>query len=111
MATSNNHDFHVVALLIRGKSIVNISTNSRKTDPCARRSFDGDIFLHHLHAEMKALKKSKPGDALVVIRFTKAGNVKIAKPCVFCQQHIRNKKISEVYYSDDDGEMKLLSVE
>lgn len=109
VAMNNGLDFHVAALLFRGKKLVKIGTNQSKTHPKFKRYQDNGYCNYCLHAEMDALRNSKPGDSILVLRFTKQGKVSMAKPCKHCQHFIDNAQIKVVYYSNWNGEIVRLS--
>lgn len=104
-ALANNQEFHVAAVLMRKKHTVRIGTNQNKTHPKYRRKYADGSFRSHLHAEMDVLRFAEPGDIIYVLRFDKRGNLTMAKPCKFCQKHIRLHGIKTVHYSDWDGNM------
>ncbi len=106
LALNNNHPFHVVAVLKRGKSVIRIGTNSEKTTPrFARRRANGSVD-YHFHAETNVLRFAKPGDVVYVLRFSKSGILTMAKPCEFCQIFLAEAGIKKVYYSDWEGQFK-----
>lgn len=110
VAMNNGGPFHLAAILWRGKSIVRIGTNQDKTHPAFHRKYkNGDA--HNLHAEMDVLRFAKPGDTIVVMRWSARGELTMAKPCPHCQKFIRAAGIAEVTYSDWDGEMKNLEMQ
>lgn len=105
IAMDNGLDFHVAALLFRGKRLIKIGVNQTKTHPRFKRYKDNGYCGYCLHAEMDALRVAKPGDSMMVLRFTKRGNISMAKPCIHCQQFIDDAKIKFVYYSNWNGEI------
>lgn len=105
-ALQNGHDFHVVALLYRGKSLIKIGTNLKKTHPKSYKEYPRGGARAFLHAEGNVLRFSRPGDKLIVLRFHKNGDLSMAKPCEHCQKAIKKHQISEVFYSDFDGNIQ-----
>ena len=103
LALNNDHDFHVVAILKRGKSIVKIGTNSNKTNPRFARKYKTGVPEYQLHAEMNVVRFAKPGDTVIVIRFSAKGKLTMARPCRFCQNFLTEAGVTEVYYSDWEG--------
>ena len=102
VALADQQRYHVAALLLRGKSILRVSTNSQKTHPRnERRYLDGGRSYCH-HAETSALLNAKPGDRLVVLRFLKSGKLTCARPCKYCQSQLKDAQV-DVYYSDWNG--------
>jgi deoxycytidylate deaminase len=104
LAMNNGRDFHLAAVLFRNNHVVRIGTNSSKTHPRFRRTHKNGQESSHLHAEMDVLRFAKPGDTLLVIRFSARGQVTMAKPCEHCQKHIRDAGITKVRYTDWNGE-------
>lgn len=105
MAMNNNHSFHLAAILFRNKSVVKVANNSDKTHPRFARRYKDNHEGHQLHAEMSVLLAARPGDNVFVFRFTKDGELSMAKPCEFCQKFLKQAGIKTVTYSDWDGNM------
>lgn len=60
-----------------------------------------------LHAEMDALIKSRYVErryGMIVVRIDSRQNLRLAKPCDICMTAIEASGLSEIYYSNDDGE-------
>ena len=107
-ALANRQPFHVVAILLRGKSVIRIAVNSVKTHPENLRGYaNGGVSFHH-HAETHALIRAKPGDRLVVLRFHRSGRLTCALPCEHCQRRLAAIDIV-VYYSDWAGQVQRLN--
>jgi hypothetical protein len=102
MALANRQPFHVVAILLRGKSVIRIAVNGPKTSPRNRRKYDDGKESFHHHAETAALIWAKPGDQLIVLRYRKSGDLVCARPCVHCEERLKKAPV-EVFYSDWDG--------
>jgi deoxycytidylate deaminase len=105
VAMNNGGPFHLAALLWRGKSLIKIGTNQEKTHPFFKRTYKNGS-ANNLHAEMDVLRFAKPGDTIVVMRWSALGNLTMAKPCQHCEKFIREAGIVEVTYSDWDGNMQ-----
>jgi deoxycytidylate deaminase len=103
---NNGEPYHLACILKRGKTIVRIGTNSKKTHPRFGRFFkSGPKEVHTLHAEMDVLRFSKPGDDIIVLRFRANGSLAMSKPCECCQRHISKSGIRRVHYSDTSGDI------
>jgi len=104
---NNGLPFHIAALLYRNGKLISIQANGNSYD---RRFFriykDGRAFC--AHAEMAALTSSRPGDKLVVIRWTKDGQLAMAKPCRWCQKHIKRARLLNVRYTNINGQWEFL---
>jgi len=98
-------DFHLAAVLLRGKTVVRIGTNQNKTHPKFLRTYPDGHSCGQLHAEMDVLRFAQPGDKLFVLRFSKEGELTMSKPCRYCQRFIRQAQIGRVVYSDWEGRM------
>jgi deoxycytidylate deaminase len=98
----------VAAILRRGKSVIKIGVNSDKTHPFALRFFHNG-WAASLHAEMVVLLASEPGDIIEVLRVNKFG-LCMAKPCEHCMKRILEKRISEVRYTDENGEWQTMKL-
>jgi len=109
VAMSNGGPFHLAALLWRDKSLIRIDPNSNKTHPSfARELKNGDI-VYSLHAEMSVVRFAQPGDRVVVLRFSReTGELTMSKPCEHCEKALRDAQVSEVVYSDWDGNLKVM---
>lgn len=63
---------------------------------------DEKVFLHaEIHALLKA--KDKKIHTLHVVRKTKSGCLRNAKPCAICQEAIKAYGVEKVFYSDANG--------
>lgn len=66
----------------------------------------------YLHAEVAALLKAKDNKvySLHVVRRTKAGTLRNAKPCAICMEAIRAFGVDKVFYSADNGCIEQLNM-
>ena len=104
LALRNGRDYHVAAILRRGKSTVKIGANVNKTHPRFDRVYSDGSHGAHMHAEMNVLRFSKPGDTIEVIRFRKCDHSRtMAKPCSICVLHMRRAGIKKIRYTDWEG--------
>ena len=103
---NNGENYHLACVLMRGKTIVRIGTNSKKTHPKFGRFFkSGPKEVYTLHAEMDVLRFAKPGDNIVVLRFKADGSLAMSRPCKHCQGHIESSGINRVHYSNPSGDI------
>lgn len=105
LALSNGQEYHLASLLIRGKSIIREGTNQQKTHPAFQRKYKDGSTSAHLHAESDVLRFSQPGDTLIVARFSKRGEMTMAKPCPYCCRDILRYEIDKVYFTNWDGKL------
>ena len=90
--------------------VVSIGTNSyTKTHPLQKRLAQkcGNVNREYLHAEIAALVKSKGQvHSLVVVRMTRMGVMRMARPCPICLLAMKEAGVREMYYSDNDGKIR-----
>lgn len=69
---------------------------------------------NHRHAEVAALRKLWPSERRGVrvwsLRWTRAGNLALAKPCAACQEAMRAAGVKAVYFSTATGEIAVLKL-
>lgn len=107
---ANNKDFHLAAILIRGKSVIKIGANSVKTNPRYGRKYKNGDKAYCLHAETNVLRFARPGDHITVMRWGARGELTMAKPCRWCLQYIQRAGIKKVTYSDWNGNFQTFKV-
>lgn len=102
----NNRCFHV-AFLLDKKRIISIGYNNTNKSHPKTKNYPYSDFAR-LHAEMSAILKVKKDDlsgtTLVVIRLDKHNQLKNSKPCRGCMALIKEVRIDDLIYSDDDKE-------
>jgi len=108
LALSNGQEYHVGAILLRGRRVIKIGVNSFKTHPRFKRRYPDGSCAAHMHAEMSVLRYAQPGDEIQVIRWRKDGSKGMAKPCKYCQEFITHAGISRVSYTNDKGKWETL---
>lgn len=105
---SEYYPYKIGAVIFKGSRILGYGHN-------AIRSFNKipskyKKWENSLHAEQKAifscsdLTKLK-GSSILVIRISKSGKMRMAKPCDMCEATIKHFGIREVLYSGEDGEI------
>ena len=68
-------------------------------------------WINSLHAEQKTIlftQKNLKRCSILVVRINKEDKLIYSKPCKLCWCLIIDSGISKIYYSDKDGEIKLL---
>jgi deoxycytidylate deaminase len=98
----------MVAIIFDGKRIVSWGVNKalswKRNVPLKYKKWPDSI-----HAEVdciaKAKGKSLKGKSIFVVRFKKDG-LGMARPCKFCMAYINYVGISNVYYTNDLGEIE-----
>lgn len=104
---------HVVCLVLKGNEWL-VGWNSSKTAPQYGRSTPDGQRKHGRHAEQHALQLAERRGGkvkeVIVLRWTKTGELKMARPCVACQEALRQAGIKPrlVWYSTDDGRLERL---
>lgn len=106
--------FHVSFLLRRNK-ILAIGINKKCTHTLNLRNrkhnrAGQDISnVKYQCSEFSLLRKSRSQNInynkcdLVNVRINKSGNLDIARPCSSCQSLLRHFRVSDVYYTDKNG--------
>lgn len=99
--------FVICASLDHHNNILSIGQNSyQKTHPMQSRLAikSGNASREYLHAEIASLVKNrvKPS-AIVVVRMTAGGLIRMARPCNICTLALREAGVRYVYYTNDDG--------
>jgi len=107
---NDNKNYNVIsATLDNRNNIISIAKNSYvKTHPMQHKFAIklGCINKDYLHAEIAALVKSHiQAKSIIVIRISKSGLIKIAKPCRMCMLAIKEAKIKKIYYTDSYGNL------
>ena len=98
--------FRHVSIVISGKSIVAIGTNSGKTHTLAREM---GYMTDEVHSELDAFSKIRYKNGrftLVNFRFNKSGNLRCSKPCKYCLPWT-SIFFDETWYSTNKGMTRL----
>ena len=109
-ALNNGQNYHLAAILRRGKSVVKIGSNTCKTHPRFKRVYSDGTEGSCMHAEMSVVRFAKPGDIIEVIRFKKCGTWAMARPCNLCMEHMKFAGIKKVRYTNSSGQWEILRV-
>ena len=111
-ATSSFPNFKHGAVLAKGSSVLNISTNKNQYSSFAARFKE---YPSHatVHAELGAIlgvdRDSTSSSHVYVVRVNKIGDWKLSKPCQMCQAAMEYVGIKKVIYSvgkDEVGEIR-----
>lgn len=93
--------YQVGAAIFVGNKLISIGWNEDKTDPKQRSIF------RWRHAETAALVGTRKSDltkaTMYVVRVTKTGMLRIARPCPDCQRILRAAGIRRVVYTNRLG--------
>lgn len=106
----------VGAVLFKGSSVIKAECNT--TQYIGYRQADSNNRLFGItptrHAELNALHNVREdvlrGADLLVVRVTKLGDIRSAKPCPACMASVVRAGIRKVYYSTDDGTIESLTI-
>lgn len=60
----------------------------------------------HAHAEARLVRKLGPDATVIVARVTFDGNPALAKPCPNCENLLRHRRVTKVYYTVATGEFE-----
>lgn len=105
---NNSH----VAFLVKKNKIVKIGWNRKRTHPeIARHPYhDGYVGTH---AELDVILKSGLDNlddhSMIVLRVDRKGRLANSKPCPGCLSLLRSYNVSEVFYSDTEGNIEKLT--
>jgi len=111
LALNNGRPFHLAAVLRRKGKVIKIGENTDKTHPRFQRTFDDGDSAANMHAEMNVLRFAQPGDVVEVMRFSKCNHeLTMAKPCRHCMEHLRQSGISEVRYTNWEGDWETIII-
>ena len=100
----------VAATLDKHNNIIATAENSYcKTHPLQAHLAEraGRPCREYLHAEIGALVKScTKAESIMVVRSTRRGLTRCAKPCDICMMALREAGVRKIYYSDDEGNIQ-----
>jgi len=98
-------------ILDRGNRVISAGSNSDKTHPTqwryARKA--GNEKACHLHAEIAAIIKLRDDDqpySIFVTRLLHHNERSMAKPCPICQAALLDVGISQVYFTNKNGDIE-----
>ena len=97
----------IAATLDKHNNIIATAQNSYcKTHPMQAHLAEraGRPCREYLHAEIGALVKScTRAESIMVVRSTRNGLTKCAKPCDICMMALKEAGVKRIYFSDDSG--------
>jgi len=98
------------AVLIKGGTVRNVSTNSINYCSFAGRFRPHDMCGHATqHAEVGAVlgldRSVTEGSIVYVVRINKSGDLLLSKPCPMCECILRHCGVKKVIYSVSDKEI------
>ena len=100
----------IAATLDKHNNIIAQAENSYiKTHPMQAKLAErvGRPCREYLHAEIGALVKSyTKAESIMVVRSTRKGLTRCAKPCDICMMALKQAEVRKIYYSDDEGNIK-----
>lgn len=100
---SSHPRWHLGAVVVRGSSIISTARNVPRNSPHLLEGGPGTS----LHAEINALRKltyqadRAEGCTIYVVRISRKGERKLARPCSRCYAAIRAAEIKTIVYSLD----------
>ena len=108
-ALRNGEIFHLAAFTRDG--LIGVNSQRRNTAKFRKRYSNSRETYHEIHAEVDLVIHSKViPERINVVRFFKDGTPTMAKPCIHCQNFLRQKGVKRVRYTNWEGdweEMKL----
>ena len=100
----------VAATLDKHNNIIATAENSYcKTHPLQAHLAEraGRPCREYLHAEIGALVKSyTKAEAIMVVRSTRRGLTRCARPCDICMMALKEAGVRKIYYSDESGNIQ-----
>ena len=108
--TGDKRYYVIAATLDHNDNIIATAENSYvKTHPLQAHLAEvaGRPCREYLHAEIGALVKScTKAESIMVVRSTRSGLTRCAKPCDICMMALKEAGVKKVYYSDDMGRIE-----
>jgi deoxycytidylate deaminase len=108
-AEKSTHHFRVGAVVFKGKRIFSSGRNEIRS--CSKMPDRFMKWNNSLHAEQKAIlnaRRDLNGYDMLVIRIGKSGSLLLAKPCEVCMRTIEYVGINNIFFSNNEGEIKKL---
>ena len=105
---SKMYPYRLGCVVFKGKRILSWGFKQIRTSNAIPDRFKK--FIEALHAEQHAImrvpnKELLNGASLLVIRINRNGKLTNARPCKNCMRTINYFKISNIYYSNENGEI------
>ena len=98
------------AVLVKGGSVINASSNKDNSCSFGSRFRDPDRGRATLHAELGCIlnldKSVTQGATIYVVRVGKRGDFKMSKPCPMCNGALKHVGIKKVFYTSDEGTLE-----
>lgn len=98
---SDHHSHKIGAVIVRKNKIVSFGFNKLKTHNKSNTPYKA------VHAEFSSIlsagRMDLSGCEIYVYRERKDGSLGSSKPCIFCEQLIKNVNLKKVHYTIDNG--------
>lgn len=109
MALQNGAAFHLAAFTKKGE--IGVNSMSRLTAKFRKRYSNSRETYHEIHAEVDLVIHCKViPERINVARFFNDGTSTMAKPCIHCQNFLRQKGVKSVRYTNWDGEWEVMNL-
>lgn len=103
---SQFHCHRVGAALFKGKSLISVGWNKRKTHP-------KNACILSRHGEFDTLIKLPmeqiAGARLYIARLTRTGKISYSKPCKDCLSFLKKLPLDKIYYTNYNGELEMVA--
>lgn len=110
-AKKSNYNPQIGAVVFKGKRIYGSGHNGIRSSSISMKHKKWEESLHAEQAAMLNLDWNKlKGCSIFVYRTNKNGQLAMAKPCDMCQKLIKYVGIKNMFYTTNDGEIKLEKV-
>lgn len=107
----SNYDIKIGAVVFKGKRIYGYGHNGIRSSSISMKHKKWEESLHAEQAAMLNLDWNKlKGCSIFVYRTNKNGQLAMARPCEMCQKLIKYVGIKNMFYTTNDGEIKLEKV-
>jgi len=106
----NSKQFRHFSFILDGNKIISIGQNDK--DKTHTLAYKTGYKYSCIHSELDALVRAKvnPGKfkycTIVNVRLNRFGHINLSRPCVNCQNLIKNYKFKKVYYTNENGKFE-----
>lgn len=103
----NSKQFRHFSFILDGNKVISIGQNNKdKTHPLA---FKSGYKYSCIHSELDALVRTKINPnkfkqcIIVNVRLNRFNNINLSRPCIHCQNLIKNYKFKKCFYTNENG--------
>lgn len=111
-ASKSKCHHRIGAVIFKGKRIISTGRNySLKSAHNLHPSFQK--YPGSVHAEMDAILKAKrplKGMSIFVVRLSVNNNVRLARPCIWCEEYLRRVGIKKAYFTSNNEKIEEMMI-